>query len=103
MGVAAVKDLVETALGVVLVACLALAAIILPCALIDMAAGTNLLEPVATALLLAFSAAAILGVLAIQQRRHSDDKSGHRSLEKKRNADNKGGTDRDHKRDKRQR
>ncbi len=50
MGVAAVKDLVETALGVVLVACLALAAILLPCALIDMAAGTNLLEPVATAL-----------------------------------------------------
>ena len=95
MGVAAVKDLVETALGVVLVACLVLAAIILPCALTDMAAGTNLLGPVTTALLLALSAAAILGVLAIQQRRHSDDKSGHRSLEKKPNADNKGGTDRD--------
>ena len=71
------RDLVETALGVVLVASLGLAALLLPCALIDIAAGTNLLWPVAGALLLGFSAAAILGVLAVQQRRYSD-KSGHR-------------------------
>lgn len=46
------RDLVETALGVILVTGLGLAALILPCALIDMAAGTNLLGPVAVALLL---------------------------------------------------
>jgi membrane protein implicated in regulation of membrane protease activity len=89
-----VRDLVETALGVVLVACLGLAALLLPCALIDIAAGTNLLGPVAGALLLGFSAAAILGVLAVQLRRHSD-KSRHRSSEKTGAADNKGTADRD--------
>jgi hypothetical protein len=88
-----VRDLVETALGVVLVVCLGLAALLLPCALIDIAAGTNLLGPVAGALLLGFSAAAILGVLVIQQRRHSD-KSGHRSSEKTGAADNNGTADR---------
>jgi hypothetical protein len=65
----------------------------LPCALIDIAAGTNLLGPVAGALLLGFAAAAILGVLAVQQRRYAD-KSRHRS-EKTGAADNKGTADRD--------
>lgn len=68
------RDLVETALGAVLVAGLGLAALILPCALIDMAVGTNLLGPVAVALLLALAAGAILGAVAIHQRRYSDDK-----------------------------
>jgi membrane protein implicated in regulation of membrane protease activity len=89
-----VRDLVETALGLVLVVCLGLAALLLPCALIDIAAGTNLLGPVAGALLLGFSAAAILGVLAVQQRRYAD-KSGHRSSEKTGAADKKGTADRD--------
>jgi len=62
----------ETALGLVLVVCLGLAALLLPCALIDVAAGTNLLGPVAAALLLGFSAAAILAVVATRQRRYSD-------------------------------
>lgn len=88
------RDLVETALGVVLVACLALTALMLPSALIDIAAGTNILEPVAVALLLGFSAAAILGVVAVRQGRYSD-KSGHRSSEKKGIADNKGTADHD--------
>ena len=57
------RDLVETALGVVLVACLWLVALLLPCALIDIAAGTTLLGSVTAALLLCFSAAAILGVV----------------------------------------
>ena len=74
------RDLVETALGVVLVVCLALATLLLPCAVIDIAAGTNFLEPVAGALLVGLSGAAILGVVAIQQRR--SEKSGHRPLEK---------------------
>jgi hypothetical protein len=99
-----VRDLVETALGALLLACLSLAALILPCALIDMAAGTNLLHPVALSLLLAFSAVVILGVVvAMPQRRHSDDNSGHRSLEKKGSADSKGNADRDYKRDWRRR
>ena len=63
------RDLVETALGVVLVVCLAMATLLLPCALIDIAAGTNFLEPMAGALLVGLSGAAILGVLAIQQKR----------------------------------
>jgi len=84
---------VETALGAILVACLGLAALILPCALIDMAAGTNLLGPVAVALLLALAAAAILGAVAICQRRYSDDKKG--------TADNKGTADRDDKSERR--
>ena len=84
------RDLVETALGVVLVACLGLAALLLPCALIDIAAGTTLLGPVMVALLVCFSAAAILGVVAVQQRR-SSDKSGHPSSESK---DNRGTGDR---------
>jgi hypothetical protein len=88
-----VRDLVETALGVVLVACLGLAALLLPCALIDVAAGTNLFGPVTVALLLGFSAAAVLGVVAVQQRRYSD-KSGHRSPENKGIADNRGAADR---------
>ena len=87
MGVGCVRDLVETALGAALVACFGLAALILPCALIDMAADTNLLGLVAPALLLAFSAAAILGVVAALQRRYSDDKSGNRPLDKKGKAD----------------
>ena len=62
------RDLVETALGVILVVCLGLAALILPCALINMAAGTNLLGPVAAALLLAFSAVAICVVAMLQER-----------------------------------
>ena len=66
------EDVMETALGLVLVVCLGLAALLLPCALIDVAAGTNLLGPVAAALLFGFSAAAILGVVAIRQRRYSD-------------------------------
>jgi hypothetical protein len=70
------RDLVETALGAVLVACLSLAALLLPCALIDVAAGTNLLGPVAVALLLAVAAGAILGAVAIHQGRYSDDKKG---------------------------
>jgi hypothetical protein len=78
-----VRDLVETALGAVLVACLGLAALILPRALIDMAAGTNLLGPVAAALLLAFSAVAILSVVAMLQKRHCDDHSRHGSVVKK--------------------
>jgi hypothetical protein len=73
-----VRDLVETALGAILVACLGLAALILPCALIDMAAGTNLLGPVAVALLLALAAGAILGAMAICQRRYSGDKKSDR-------------------------
>jgi membrane protein implicated in regulation of membrane protease activity len=76
LGVGCVRNLVETALGAVLVTGLGLAALILPCALIDVATGTNLLEPVAVALLLALAAAAILGAVAIYQRRHSDDKKG---------------------------
>ena len=96
------RDLVETALGVVLVACLGLAALLLPCALIEFAAGTNLLRPVAGALLLGLSAAAILGVLAVQQRRYSD-KSGHRSSEKTGAADTNGPADRDGKGDWRRR
>jgi hypothetical protein len=87
-----VRDLVETALGVVLVACLGLAALLLPCALIDVAAGTNLFGPVTVALLLGFSAAAVLGVVAVQQRRYSD-KSGHHSPENKGIADNRGAAD----------
>jgi hypothetical protein len=78
-----VRDLVETALGAVLVACLGLAALILPCALIDMAAGTNLLGPVAAALLLAFSAVAILSVVARLQKRYCNDHSIHGSVVKK--------------------
>ena len=89
------RDLVETALGAILVACLGLAALILPCALIDMAAGTNLLGPVAVALLLALAAGAILGTVAICQRRYSDGK--------KSTADNKGTADRDDKSDWRRR
>lgn len=88
-----VKDLVETALGAVLVACLVLAALVLPCALIDLVAGTNLLGPIAAALLLAFSAAAILGVVAIQQRRSSGDNPGRRSLGKKGEADRDDGNE----------
>ena len=87
-----VRDLVETALGVVPVACLGLAALLLPCALIDIAAGTTLLGSVTMALLLCFSAAAILGVVAVQQRRYAD-KSGHRSSENKGIADNGGTAD----------
>ena len=87
-----VRDLVETALGVVLVACLALAALLLPCALIDIAAGTTLLGPVTVALLLCLSAAGILGVVAVQQRRYSG-KSGDRSSENKGSADNGGTAD----------
>ena len=71
------RDLVETALGAVLVTSLGLAALILPCALIDMAAGTNLLGPVAVALLLALAAGAILGAVAIHQRRYSDNKQSN--------------------------
>jgi hypothetical protein len=88
-----VRDLVETALGVALVACLGLAALLLPCALIDIAAGTTLLGPVTVTLLLCFSAAAILGVVAVQQRRYAD-KSGHRSSENKGIADDGGTADR---------
>jgi hypothetical protein len=88
-----VRDLVETALGVALVACLGLAALLLPCALIDIAAGTTLLGPVTVTLLLCFSAAAILGVVAVQQRRYSD-KSGHRSSENKGIVDDGGTADR---------
>ena len=77
----------ETALGAAWVACFSLAALILPCALIDMAADTNLLGLVAPALLLAFSAAAILGVVAALQRRYSDDRLGNRLLDKKGTAD----------------
>ena len=87
------RDLVETALGVALVACLCLAALLLPCALIDIAAGTTLLGSVTMALLLCFSAAAVLGVVAVQQRRYSD-KSGHSSSENKGIADNGGPADR---------
>ena len=87
MGVGCVRDLVETALGAALVACFGLAALILPCALIDMTVDTNLLGLVAPALLLAFSAAALLGVVAALQRRYSDDKSGNRLLDKKGTAD----------------
>ena len=74
------RDLVETSLGVVLVVCFGLAALLLPCALIDVAAGTNLLGPLAGALLVGLSGAAILGVLAIQQKRF--EKWGHRSSDK---------------------
>jgi hypothetical protein len=88
-----VRDLVETALGVVLVACLGLAALLLPCALIDIAAGTTLLGSVTAALLLCFSAAAILGVVAVRQRRYAD-KSDHRSSENKGIANNGGPADR---------
>jgi membrane protein implicated in regulation of membrane protease activity len=88
-----VRDLVETALGVALVACLGLAALLLPCALIDIAAGTTLLGPVTVTLLLFFSAAAILGVVAVQQRRYAD-KLGHRSSENKGIADDGGTADR---------
>jgi hypothetical protein len=70
------RNLVETALGAVLVAVLVLAALILPCALIDVATGTNLMGPVAVVLLLALAAAAILGAVAIYQSRYSDDKKG---------------------------
>jgi membrane protein implicated in regulation of membrane protease activity len=80
------RNLVETALGAVLVAVLVLAALILPCALIDVATGTNLLGPVAVVLLLVLAAAAILGAVAIYQKRYSDDKKG--------TADNKGTVDR---------
>jgi membrane protein implicated in regulation of membrane protease activity len=97
-----VRDLVETALGVVLVACLGLAALLLPCALIDIAAGTTLLGPVTVTLLLCFSAAAILGVVAVQQRRYSD-KSGHPSSENKDIAGNGGTADRADKSDWRRR
>ena len=83
----------ETALGVVLVACLGLAALLLPCALIDIAAGTTLLGPVTVALLLFFSAAGILGVVAVQQRRYAG-KSGDRLSENKGIADNGGAADR---------
>jgi hypothetical protein len=70
------RDLVETALGAVLVTGLGLAALILPCALIDRATGTNLLGPVAVALLLALAAGVVLGAVDIHQRRYSDDKKG---------------------------
>jgi hypothetical protein len=75
-----VRDLVETALGMVLVVCLGLAALLLPCALIDLAAGTNFLGPMTGALLVGLLGAAILGVLAIQQRR--SEKWRHRPSEK---------------------
>jgi hypothetical protein len=80
------RNLVETALGAVLVTILVLGALILPCALIDVATGTNLLGPLAVALLLVLAAAAILGAMAIYQRRYSDDKKG--------TADSKGTADR---------
>jgi membrane protein implicated in regulation of membrane protease activity len=95
-----VRDLVETALGAVFMAGLVLAVLLLPCALIDMAAGTSLLGPVAAALLLALSAAAVLGVMV---RRYSNDKSGRRSLDKKGTAGNKGNADSDHEKDWRRR
>lgn len=85
------RDLVEAALGAVLVTGLGLAVLILPCALIDMAAGTNLLGPVAVALLLALAAGAMLGAVAIHQRRYSDDKKG--TTDDKGPADRRGGTD----------
>jgi hypothetical protein len=88
-----VRNLVETALGVVLVAGLVLAVLLLPCALIDMAAGTSLLGPLAAALLLALSAAAVLGVTA---RRYSNDESGRRSFDKNGTAGNKGNADSDY-------
>jgi len=47
------RNLAETALGALLVAVLVVAALVLPCALIDVATGTNLLGPVAVVLLLA--------------------------------------------------
>jgi len=97
-----VRDLVETALGVVLVACLGLAALLLPCALIDIAVGTALLGSVTAALLLCVSAAAILGVVAVRQRRYAD-KSDHRSSANKGIADNGGPADRADKSDWRRR
>jgi hypothetical protein len=74
-----VRDLVEIALGAFVVAGLVLAGLLLPSALIDMAAGTNLLDPAAMALLLVFSAAAILFMVVIWQGRHSDRASGRQS------------------------
>jgi hypothetical protein len=79
------RDLVETALGAVLVTGLGLAALLLPCALLDMAVGTNFLRPVTAALLLAVAAGAILGAVAIYQRRYSGDKKP--TADDKRTAD----------------
>lgn len=62
------RDLVETALGAVFVMSLGLAALLLPCALLDVAAGTDLLGPMTVALLLALAAGAILGLLRHQKR-----------------------------------
>ncbi len=67
------RDLVETALGVVLVASFALAGFILPSVLLDMVAGTDLTGPVATALLVAVSAAAVLVLVAVLQGPHAKD------------------------------
>ena len=90
----------ETALGALLVASLVLGVLILPSALIDTAAGTKLLGPVATALLLVLSAGAVLGMAVIWQGRYSDDKSERRLSDK--TAGN-GAADRDYKKDWRRR
>jgi len=63
-----VEDVVQTALGAVLVACLAMTAVLLPCALIYKVSGTNLVVPVAEALVLGLLVAAILSVVAILLR-----------------------------------
>jgi hypothetical protein len=89
------RDVVETALGAVLVTGLGLTALILPCALIDMATGTNLSASLAVALLLAVAAGAILAAVAIHQRRCSDDK--------KPTADNQRSADRYVRKDRRRR
>lgn len=88
-----VRDVVETALGAVFVACLVLAALLLPCALIDVVAGTNLLSAVVVALLAALLGAGMLSVVVILQRRYSDDTSRRRSSDE--TARKQGAADRD--------
>ena len=60
-----VENVVQTVLSVVLVACLAMAAVLLPCALIYKVSGTNVVVPVAEALVLGMFVAAILSIVAI--------------------------------------
>jgi hypothetical protein len=63
-----VEGIVHTALGAVLLACLAMAAVLSPCAWIYKVSGTNLVVPVAEALVLGLLVVAILSVVAILLR-----------------------------------
>ena len=68
------RELLETALGLALVACLVLATCLLPCAVLDIVAGTSLTARAAVLLLLALGAAAMLSVASLLNGWSSKDR-----------------------------